>query len=367
MSQNIFVRSETGVGDAIMLTGVLKSLESVFPNAEFSVGITENQSSVLMGRLRKNNPNGGKGLIDRILGNDYVPSSREISVNLQGYITRNAALKGDMTYMQAQIQLAENKLRDFGYDVSLPRDSIPEISFDNVPEFAREVEIGRKKLDELKGKYGNKPIVVVGASSAGSANRMPQSYNPNFWEELKEILKEEVILYELHGKTRELSPEVAEPKKDESYSLAVQSEIIKGSSAGIFVSGMHIPFSYALGKQKMVILIGPTHPEAEIYKTDGNSILTVPDASLKLEGCRGCGMVGYDNPLSFAEKRDIMRKRFPGFEFDEMTRRAIAENNPDAINKSPMCRELKTGERSYDCWSYVSPSEVAKKLESLLH
>lgn len=368
-NKKIIVRPEAGLGDAVMLTGVLRSLEKALPDAELEVSVSKLQGVLLQGNLKEHTNLTDKGRIAKILDRKYIPAEGEMLLNLSGYLDGNAALTGAQTLTDSQIALAEIQLGQNGLDIQLERGTIPRIRFDNVPEYRDHIELGRAKLEQMRGEYKGKQIVWFGARTSGSENRMPQSFEPNknFWGDLVDRLRDRVVFYELRGPSDDPICEGIEPRKGEIYHFATEAEIVKGTKAGVAVNGFHIEFAHALGKPNMVVVVGPTHPKSVVYKNSSGTMLTVPDADDPVVGCRACGMLGYANPESFAEKARVMQRRFSRFEFDVDTATAIRADDVSALNGSvPLCRKLNTGELRYDCWKTVTAESVATRLETLL-
>jgi len=370
-NRRIIVRPETGLGDAVMVTGVLQSIERALPDAELSVSVSQFQGALLRGNLKENTDPTNKGRIANIRDRKYTPklASGELLIDLSGYLNGNAALTGAQTLTDSQIALAEEQLGRNGIKVPLERGAVPSISFENVPAYRDHIELGRKKLEQMRGDHSGKKMVWLGGRTAGSVNRMPQSYEPNanFWVELVDRLRDSVVFYELRGPNDAPICDGVEPRKGESYHFAADAAIVKGTQAGVGVNGFHIEFAHALSKPNMVVVVGPTHPKSVVYKNSSGTMLTVPDANVSLEGCRACGMLGYSDSESFAKRAEVMQGRFSGFEFDPETQAAIRDGDISALNGGvPLCRKLRAGELRYDCWSGVSAEAVANKLESLL-
>jgi len=360
----IIVRPEVGIGDVIMTTAVLKSLSFSAPGIPIIVSVNENKKELLEGLLNENG-----GAIAKIVGFDYVSERSEALIDFRGYLNLNQDLSG-INYYSSLIDIARVQLREQDFDFSLRRNIPPEVRFDNVKRLKEEVKKGKEKVENIKEKYGDKPIVWIAPRTQGSKNRMPQSFPPrkDFWHKLVDECKERFIFYELRAPEELPICDKVEPRQGESYSFAAQSEIIRASVAGIGLNGMGIQFAYALGKKKMVVLLGPTHPNAIIYKGSEKEMLTIPslESFENSSYCRGCGMVGYSNIESYKKKKEVMKKRYPRFDFDFETKVAIESGNVEKLRAAPNCRELKEGEHFYDCWKDLEVKKVVEKLESLL-
>ena len=365
----IIVKPEDAVGDTIISTRLLKSLSKTFPQTQIFAAVSGFKVDLLEGILIENGGFvSGRG-ISRIVERDYNPSSNEFLIDISSYINANASLTGE-NYSESMFRLAEEQLKEKGIETRLNREVSPELRFDNVPAFKEHVEKGRNKVGSIKKEYGDKQILWLGTRTSGSKNRMPQSYKPyeNFWSDLIDEIGNDFVLYEIRGPGEKPIDERVEPKAGENYRFAATSEIIKNSVAGIGLDGMQIELAYALGKRKMVVLIGPTHPKANIYPGSEGDMITVPDISRFEKGiyCRGCGNVGYSTSESFNERKSVMQERYPTFEFDKGTQKALETNSQEDWKQIIGCRKIKSGEDYYDCWKQVSVEEIASKLKILL-
>jgi hypothetical protein len=350
--ETIIVRPEDAIGDTLIITRLLKSLSQTFPKIKIVASVDKSKQDLLKGILKINGGFVNGGGLSAIVERDYIPTSRELLLDFEGYLNENQALRGE-NYSNSTFRLSEKILRDFGINIPLRRDVLNEVRFDNVAEFSEHIEMGKRRVEKIKRKHGEKPIIWLGTRTAGSTNRMPQNYvhQQNFWRELVKELKEDYTFYELLGSKDEPFSNGVEHGEG-NFHFAFSSEILRACTAGIGLDGMQIELAHALGNSKMVILLGPTHPRAVIYPDFEEHMLTIPSVVdfEKLNYCRACGMVGYSNWTSHQEKVSIMRTRYQGFELDSAME----------------CRKLKKREDKYDCWKNLDVKEIKNKLTNLL-
>lgn len=110
---------------------------------------------------------------------------------------------------------------------------------------------------------------------------------------------------------------------------------------------MHAHFAYALGKMKMVLVLGPTHPTTIVYPGVESEMLTVLTVS-ELSGCYACGNHGYIKDEKLQDALPVMKERF---------------GNLFAFDMEGKCRQPLSAETFYNCWDKVTPDKVIEKLK----
>lgn len=365
-TREIVLKISEAWGDTILATRVLKAIDQRL-HSRIKVKVSSGRRIFLEGLVNQRG-----GFNGELVESSYIPSSSEFQVDISDYLDMPSNRNG-INYSETILQLVEEQIgKQIGVkNFRLPRDVKAEIRFDE-KKYEKDIETGRKKVEELKTKYGKKPIIWLGATTAGSKNRMPQNCKgkEDFWQELCDRLKEKVVFYELRARNTKPICGGIEPLEGESFSFVAESEVIKASSAGVGVEGMHVEWAYALGKPKMIVLVGPTHPAAKIYPEAKEIMLTIPsieEVKAYKNKCWGCGNLGYSTFVGLEESRKVMTRRFPKFQFDSKTERALESKDNVALNNAKVkCRKLKQGEHLYDCWDGLSTEKVANQIEKLI-
>ena len=358
--KTIIVKPSQAYGDLIETTCVLKSIHKALPNLEIKVKIAEGEKrQILEGYLKDYN-----GFVSELINLDYQHSQQELEIDLTWYQNELPNHYG-FHYTEAMLKMAEKQLSEnLNQEIALPRGIESKLIFP-LEKFKRDIELGKRKLEEIIKEHPNKPIIWLGTRTAGSQNRMPQSYHPDFWTEIINNSSRNFIFYEKRGPNEATIHPKIYPKSGESLPLAAESEIIRASAAGIGIDGMQIHLAYALRNKKMIVLLGPTHPKAVIYPGSKSTMLTIPDLKTfeNSKPCPDIGLHGYIQCLKYSEIKKIMKIYYPNFEFNPEIQKALEENSQDKLNKAIKNLKCPTSDC---CFSQLTPQRVIEKLESLI-
>lgn len=366
MSKNtIIVTPSQAFGDIIETTRVLNSIHATLPKLEIKVKVKEDERRQLLEGYSKTYGGFVSDLLDvDLLDVDYRPASNELKIDLTRYQDELPNHLG-FHYTEAMLRMAEKQLSiALREQIVLTRGAESKLIFPE-EKFKQDIESGKRKLEEILKQNHNKQIIWLGTRTAGSENRMPQSCYPAFWEDLIEELSDNYSFYEKRAPNEAPIHQEVYPKQGESLSLVAESEIIKASTAGIGIDGMQIHLAYALGKERMIVLLGPTHPNAVIYPGADNTILTIPDleAFKNSVPCSNLGLHGYIHYSKYPEIKDKMKKYYPNYEFNNEIEEALRENSQDKLNNA--VKTLKCP-RTNCCFSQLTIEGVIERLESLI-
>src|SRR3989344_5095347 len=358
-ADTIVITGTDAYGDTITSIGVIKAIYENQDLQDMRIKVKTSKGFIFQSLLKKYG-----GPIDQLVDLDYQPQENEVVINLSEYLDRNPNIFG-VNYLETMTLEAEEQIKQkLGKNVFLRKDIDPKINFEIVKEYQEEIEIGKERIKQLQQEFGNKPIIWLGTCTVGSKNRMPQSYEPHkdFWKELVNRLKPKFILYELRAPDTPPICEGVQPLQGRDLSFIANSEIIKASIAGIGLDAMHIEWAYALGNKKIIILLGPTHPNSITYPNARKTMLTIPDLK-EFENqrnfCCGCGNLGYSSFRGLNEIKELMKQRFSDFEFDKETREAFTRKDIEALKNTQIkCRKIKIGEDLYDCLRELSVQKV---------
>lgn len=370
MYDTIVVYPSLAYGDLIMALGVIQSVHSHDKLKHLSLKLAVSQArSVIFEAYRQ----GHGGFISAIVDPGYQPGPREFVIDLRWYQNLLPNIRG-VSYLECMFQCAESALQAaWGSTIQLER-LLPQLLF---PEaiFSAEQAEGRARLERIRASSPGRRILWLGTTTAGSKNRMPQcrAGKEEFWADLVRHIKaasgDEFVFYELRGpKQPPICPGVLPELGATPLSLAAESVIIGASCAGIGVDGMHFHWSLALNKTTMVLVLGPTHPQAVVYPGTETSVRTVP-AAAPAGRCFGCGFHGYFQLAVCPQVEAAMRGRCSSFEFDEMTAAAVRANKQQLLDQaiqSVGCRRLAAKETPYDCWDLVEVEPVVTALKELI-
>lgn len=353
----IILKPSQAFGDLIETTRVLKSINKTLPSTKVKVKVKEDERRQFFEGYLKQYSGFVSELIDYDI--DYKLGQDELEIDLTWYQNELPNHKG-FHYTEAMLRMAESQLLEkLNQKITLTREVESELIFPE-EKFQKEIESGERKLEEILQQNPDKPLIWLGARTAGSQNRMPQNYHVNFWTDLINNLSDKYTFYEKRGpKDPQIHPEVY-PKPNDSLSLVAESKIIKASAAGIGVDGMQIHLSYALGNKKMVVLLGPTHPNAVIYPGSENIMLTIPKEPIF---CPIIGLHGYISIDKYPEIKTIMKEHDQGYEFPKEIQEALEKNSQDELNK--IIRTLKCPLPNC-CFSELTLEKVIEKLLKLL-
>jgi len=370
--KTVILNLSQAFGDIIETTRVLKSIHQTLPNLEIKVKLTEGERrQILDGYLKRYG-----GFVSEILPLNYqIPKEskqKESEIDLTWYQDELPNHYG-IHYTEAMLRTAEKQLsKILNKQITLERNVESELLFP-LEKFKEEIELGKRKLEEIVQQNPNKQLIWLGTRTTGSQNRMPQSHHGNLWTDVINNLSNDFIFYEKRAPNDQPIHQEIYPKSNESLSLSAESEIIKQAEAGISVDGMQIHLAYALGNKKMLVLLGPTHPKAVIYPNTENDMLTIPDLktfeSIR-NCCIACGLHGYIQISKYSQIKEIMTTRYSEFEFCPEIQKALKEKSQTSLNEAIKlhgCRALKEKEKQYDCWSLITPSKVIKKFYQLMN
>ncbi len=357
--KTIILKPSQALGDLIETTRVLKSINKNLPDLEIKVKVKEDERrQILEGYLKVYDG----GFVSQLLDIDYQPLSNELEIDLTWYQNELPNHYG-FHYTEAMLRMAEKELSEkLSEKIFLTREFESKLIFPE-EKFKQNIELGKRKLEEILEQ--NKPIIWLGTRTAGSENRMPQSYHSNFWTDLIDSLSDKFTFYEKRAPNEAPIHPAVYPKPGELLPFVAESEIIKASAAGIGIDGMQIHLAYALGNEKMVILLGPTHPKAVIYPGSEKTMLTIPDLETfnNSKPCQNLGLHGYIQLSEYPEIKDIMKTHYPNYEFPQEIQEALRENSQGKLNE--VIKKLKCPS-SDCCFSQLTVQRVIEKLESLI-
>ena len=359
----LILRPSQAFGDLIEATLVLNSIHKTLPDLEIKVKVKEDERKLILeGYLKEHD-----GFISELINfdTDYKPKQSEFEIDLTWYQDELPNHKG-FHYTEAMLRMAEKQLKKkLNKKITLTRKVESELIFP-LEKFEKDIELGKRKLEEIIKEHPNKPIIWIGTRTAGSQNRMPQSYHSNFWTDLINELSDSYTFYEKRAPNEPPIDSRTYPKAGELLPFAAEAEIIKASLAGIGIDGMQIHLAYALGNKKMIVLLGPTHPKAVIYPGSENTMLTIPYLVTfkNSKPCPNLGLHGYIQCLKYPEIKEIMKKHYPNYEFHPGIQEALRENSQDKLNNAIKTLKCPTSDC---CFSRLTPQRVIGKLENLIN